>query len=394
MTPTPAYEVGHCRPPVETRFQPGRSGNPRGRPRKPRRDYRGTYGAAWLDDVVLDEVYRHVPIEEDGRTFYLTTLQAAVRAIGAAAAKGSRLHARLLFELTDRIETRRAAQRTAILDEALHAKTGWAELRALAEQQAQPLPDPPHPHPDTLRIDPRTGLVATDDALWDGAPPVADHADPAQPHAEPAAPPAVAPTPAEATTDTLAEPVAQAGAPSVECIPFAPSEAEAPPQPAPTPPSLKGWRAPNAAPRAPAKPRPTRPTQHPRRPLPPARRTPSTPKPRPPEPSRPASPSPRCALCSPTTAAGTAQPPNASPISNPNRRHPRRRRGHGPTIARRKRRRSCASWTRCIEADGRAGAPRACVDQRPALAALLMRTEPKQRSAWVAGARERLVVNP
>jgi hypothetical protein len=178
MTPTPAYEVGRNRPPVESRFQPGRSGNPRGRPRKPKRDYRGTYGASWLDDVVLDEVYRHVPIEADGRIVYLTTLQAAVRAIGAAAAQGSRLHARLLFELTDRIETRRAAQRTAILKDALDAKAGWAELCALAEQHEQPRPEPPFPHPDTLHIDPRTGMVATDDPLWKSTPSVPSHAEP------------------------------------------------------------------------------------------------------------------------------------------------------------------------------------------------------------------------
>ena len=29
----PGYRVGYARPPVHTRFQPGRSGNPRGRPR-------------------------------------------------------------------------------------------------------------------------------------------------------------------------------------------------------------------------------------------------------------------------------------------------------------------------------------------------------------------------
>lgn len=239
MTPTPAYEVGRNRPPVETRFQPGRSGNPRGRPRKPKRDYRGTYGASWLDDVVLDEVYRHVPIEEDGRTFYLTTLQAAVRAIGAAAAKGSRLHARLLFDLTDRIETRRAAQRTAILKDALDTKAGWAELCALAEQQAQPLPEPPHPHPDTLHIDPRTGLVATDDALWESPPPEPGTTERAEHQAEPTILLETITAPAEAPADTPAERDAQ----NPETPPTEPEEAS-PPHPAPSAPDPADTDAP------------------------------------------------------------------------------------------------------------------------------------------------------
>lgn len=30
----PGYIVGYCKPPVHTRFQPGKSGNPAGRPKR------------------------------------------------------------------------------------------------------------------------------------------------------------------------------------------------------------------------------------------------------------------------------------------------------------------------------------------------------------------------
>ncbi len=32
----PPYEVGYCRPPVDTQFKPGQSGNPNGRPKRRR----------------------------------------------------------------------------------------------------------------------------------------------------------------------------------------------------------------------------------------------------------------------------------------------------------------------------------------------------------------------
>jgi Family of unknown function (DUF5681) len=46
------YEVGYGRPPKETRFQPGKSGNPRGRPKVERP----------LGDALREELYRQIEV--------------------------------------------------------------------------------------------------------------------------------------------------------------------------------------------------------------------------------------------------------------------------------------------------------------------------------------------
>jgi hypothetical protein len=46
------YQVGYGRPPKETRFQPGKSGNPRGRPKVERH----------LGDALREELYRQIEV--------------------------------------------------------------------------------------------------------------------------------------------------------------------------------------------------------------------------------------------------------------------------------------------------------------------------------------------
>ena len=52
--PTPPHEVGYCRPPVESRFQPGQSGNPKGR-RKRQRNLRTEVREALDKTIALRE---------------------------------------------------------------------------------------------------------------------------------------------------------------------------------------------------------------------------------------------------------------------------------------------------------------------------------------------------
>ncbi|MBI1218207.1 MAG: hypothetical protein GC186_06625 [Rhodobacteraceae bacterium] len=59
------WEVGYGRPPKATRFKPGQSGNPRGRPKE----------ANGLGDVLRKRLYAKYPVQENGRPKRLTLLE-------------------------------------------------------------------------------------------------------------------------------------------------------------------------------------------------------------------------------------------------------------------------------------------------------------------------------
>ncbi|CAJ0849416.1 hypothetical protein AMST5_00122 [freshwater sediment metagenome] len=88
------YEVGYGRPPQSTRFQPGCSGNPRGRPRKAK-----TVGA-----LLQQGLSRRVEISENGRTRSLSAEEIIVKQLINKAAKGDLRAAKMLFDLKDRYQ--------------------------------------------------------------------------------------------------------------------------------------------------------------------------------------------------------------------------------------------------------------------------------------------------
>ena len=88
----PDYKVGYGRPPESTRFQPGRSGNPRGRPRKQKTD-----GA-----LLQQALSRRVRIQENGVTKCLSVKEIALTQLVNKAAKGDLRAMKLLYELIER----------------------------------------------------------------------------------------------------------------------------------------------------------------------------------------------------------------------------------------------------------------------------------------------------
>ena len=92
--------VGYGRPPRATRFRPGQSGNPRGRPK----------GARNLSTVVAAALNEKVAVNENGRRRRIIKLDAAVKQLVNRAASGEMRATQLVLALAQANESRPAQQ--------------------------------------------------------------------------------------------------------------------------------------------------------------------------------------------------------------------------------------------------------------------------------------------
>ena len=91
-----AYEIGYGKPPVETRFRPGQSGNPRGRPRK----------QLSVFDVIDKLLREKVPVKIGGDVKMMTRQNIALRAVSNRAMNGDLKAFQFLLDTRDRYEGR------------------------------------------------------------------------------------------------------------------------------------------------------------------------------------------------------------------------------------------------------------------------------------------------
>ena len=99
-------DVGYKKPPSEHRFKPGRSGNPRGRPKKDR---------STLIEVVTNELDRTVTLNEGGKKRVFTKRQLIGTQIVNRAAKGEPWALRVLLSMLGSAESVGAADHVSFV---------------------------------------------------------------------------------------------------------------------------------------------------------------------------------------------------------------------------------------------------------------------------------------
>jgi hypothetical protein len=101
--------VGYRHPPVHSRFKPGQSGNPMGRPKK-------AQNASTLIGAVLGE---SIPVRENGRTRKISKLEASLTQLANKAAAGDVRAILAVVALAQGVEARGEPEEVAVpLDEA------------------------------------------------------------------------------------------------------------------------------------------------------------------------------------------------------------------------------------------------------------------------------------
>jgi hypothetical protein len=103
------YRIGYGKPPVETRFKKGQSGNPRGRPPRPR-------NIEALTEAQLDQV---VAIDEAGKRRHVSKRELGIIVLVKKALAGNPRAIRILYKMMRKLDPRPPAPsfRVAYVDD-------------------------------------------------------------------------------------------------------------------------------------------------------------------------------------------------------------------------------------------------------------------------------------
>jgi hypothetical protein len=125
------YKVGKGRPPLHSRFKPGQSGNPKGRPKGIRRP----------QELVRKLLSRKVTIREAGSPRTATALEAMLLSLVARAMKGDHKAVSLLLGYLENLDDNSTAQRD--IDSRAAAEAFTHHVLQLRQRKIQFSNEPP-----------------------------------------------------------------------------------------------------------------------------------------------------------------------------------------------------------------------------------------------------------
>lgn len=100
-----SYDVGYGKPPTQTRFQPGQSGNRKGRPK----------GVADLTSALTKALNDSVIVTENGERKKITKFDAVIKQLVNKAAGGDARATKLLVQLVENIDDLAGSPPTVIV---------------------------------------------------------------------------------------------------------------------------------------------------------------------------------------------------------------------------------------------------------------------------------------
>ena len=150
--------VGYGRPPARTRFKPGQSGNPSGRPK-------GSLNKIAIDaplavfDVIRAGACKEFHATDGGKPVSITMLEAAWRTVAVNAVKGQPWASKLFFKNVLMIEAHNRKEQDEFLRLALERKSQGTE--EIARRHRAGITDISDilPHPDDICYNTETGRV-------------------------------------------------------------------------------------------------------------------------------------------------------------------------------------------------------------------------------------------
>lgn len=143
-------DVGYGKPPEQSRFKKGQSGNPKGRPKKASSDLSLTDQP--MLSAVLGVANKTVPVRDGGEMTEMSMLEAVVTATAACAVKGNARSQATFIGLAQKAHEAEVLERRRSIKLWAEYKRVWSAQIDDAKKRGEPAPSI-LPHPDDIVID-------------------------------------------------------------------------------------------------------------------------------------------------------------------------------------------------------------------------------------------------